>query len=216
MNTGPRIVTLTPQHFAAAAKLQRDCYPTLDPAELMGVAQFDSQHKVFPEGQFIALAHDGQTAIGMASGFFCDFDFNAPHHTFRGFCDHLYFRNHNPRGAWYYGADICVHPNYRGQGVGRLLYQARQDLVIRHGKRGIVAGGLIPGFADHKHRMTAAQYVDAVARGELHDPTLSFQLRNGFVVHGVIEDYLEDAASDGWASLIAWEPPENEADTQRV
>ncbi|MEM7681498.1 MAG: GNAT family N-acetyltransferase [Planctomycetota bacterium] len=201
------MATLQPERFADLAALQRASYPTLDPAELMGVAHFASQHRVFPEGQFVALDRDGQTAIGMASGFFCDFDFAHPNHTFRGFCDHLYFRNHDPQGDWYYGADICVHPDYRGQGVGRLLYAARQDLVIQQGKRGIVAGGLLPGFANHKHRMSAQQYVEAVAREELHDPTLSFQLRNGFRVRGVIQNYLDDAASDGWASLIVWEAP---------
>jgi GNAT superfamily N-acetyltransferase len=199
---------LTPEHFQAAARLQVACYPTLGRDELMRVEHFAVQHRVFPQGQLVALETEPpgpSRAVGMASGFFCDFDFDHPNHRFRDACDDLYFRNHQPDGAWYYGADICVHPDRRGRGVGRLLYQARQDLVRRHGRRGIVAGGLIPGYAGHKHAMSAAAYVDAVVRGDLTDPTLTFQLRNGFTVRGLIENYLDDAASDHWATLLVWE-----------
>ncbi|MEO0586145.1 MAG: GNAT family N-acetyltransferase [Planctomycetota bacterium] len=198
-----QLTTIEPRYFEALAQLQRDCYPTLAPIELMGVDHLASQHAVFPGGQFVALV-DGDV-VGMASGFFCRFDLDHPTHTFREFCDNLYFRTHDPDGPWYYGADISVHPDCRGMGIGRLLYQARQDLVRDHGKRGIVAGGLIPGYADHKHALTPAEYVDRVVAGTLTDPTLTFQLRNGFRVRGLIPDYLEDEASDHWATLITWE-----------
>jgi GNAT superfamily N-acetyltransferase len=203
-----RIQTLTPEWFASAEQLQRDCYPTLDPRELMRAEHFRVQHRVFAAGQFIAVQRPHGAvprAVGMGSGFYCDFDFNHPGHRFRDFCDQLYFRNHNPAGDWYYGADICVHPDHRGKGIGRLLYQARQDRVHRDGKRGIVAGGLIPGFADHKATMSVRDYVEAVVQGRLTDPTLSFQLRHGFEVRGLIKNYLDDAASDNWATLIVWE-----------
>jgi hypothetical protein len=41
--------------------------------------------------------------------------------------------------------------------------------------------------------------------GQLHDPTLTFQLSHGFEVRGLLENYLEDEADDGWATLIVWE-----------
>ena len=64
---------------------------------------------------------------------------------------------------------------------------------------------MLPGYADHKNDLTIHDYVKKVVAGELTDPTLSFQLRNGFVVRGLLENYLDDAASDGWATLIVWE-----------
>ena len=197
------ITTLRPEFFAPLAQLQRDCYPTLDPIELMTEEHFEVQHSVFAEGQFVALL-DGRV-VGMGSGFFCKFDFEDRGHTFREFCDQLYFRNHDPDGPWYYGADISVHPICRGHGIGRLLYEARKKLVSEHHKRGIVAGGLIPGYAEHKQTLTPQQYVDRVVAGELFDSTLSFQLRNGFEVRGLLQGYLEDEASDNWATLIVWE-----------
>jgi predicted N-acetyltransferase YhbS len=198
--------TIRPEDFAPLEQLQRDCYPTLDTKELMRVEHFQSQYKVFPEGQFVAL--DGGRIVGQGSGFFTDFDLNNPRHTFLEVCAGLYFTNHDPDGDYYYGADISVHPDARGKGIGRLLYRARQDLAVRSNRKGIVAGGLIPGYAKHKYALTPQQYVDKVVAGKLFDGTLSFQLKNGFVVRGLIRDYLEDAASDNWATLIQWVNPD--------
>ena len=75
----------------------------------------------------------------------------------------------------------------------------------RLNRRGIVAGGLIPGFAAHKGSLSPQDYVEGVVAGELYDSTLSFQLRRGFEVRGLLEDYIEDDASDNWATLIVWE-----------
>ncbi len=199
------IRTMRPGDFIGLEQLQRVCYPTLDRKELMRVEHFKGQYKVFPEGQFVAM--DGNRIVGQGSGFFTDFDLGNPKHTFLEICAGLYFTNHDPDGDYYYGADISVHPDSRGRGIGRLLYGARQDLAIRHNRKGIVGGGLIPGYAEHKQTLTAEQYVDKVVAGELFDGTLSFQIKNGFVVRGLIQDYLDDAASDNWATLIQWVNP---------
>ncbi len=78
----------------------------------------------------------------------------------------------------------------------------------RHNKRGIIAGGHIPDFAKHKHEMSAAEYVEKVAAGELYDATLTFQLENGFRVRGVLENYIHDEATDSWSALIVWDNPD--------
>lgn len=196
------VTTILPEHCAALAALQVTCYPTLGPDELMREEHFAKQCEIFPDGQFVAL--DGRRIVGQGSGFFTDFDFDHPDHTFREICAGFFFTHHDPAGAYYYGADISVHPAYRGHGIGRLLYGARKDLVRRHGKRGIVAGGLIPGYAAHKARLTPHEYVERVVAGDLSDPTLSFQLRNGFRVRGLLRGYIEDSASADWATLIEW------------
>lgn len=200
------VTTLAPAHFAGLAQLQLDCYPTLGAQELMRVEHFASQYAVFAEGQIVVL--DGERVIGQGSGFFTDFDFDDYHHTFGEFCDYFYFRTHDPDGAYYYGADISVHPDYRGRGIGKLIYQERKALVRRYGKRGIVAGGLLPGFARYKHSLSAREYVDKVVADELSDPTLTFQLKEGFVVRAVLQNYIEDSAADNWATLILWSNPD--------
>lgn len=200
------ITTIQPAYFAQLEQLQYTCYPTLATHELMQVAHFASQYRIFPEGQIVVLA--GERVIGQGSGFFIDFDFAQPSHRFKEICDNFFFTRHDPKGAYYYGADISVHPAYRGQGIGKQIYAARQAVVRRFKRRGIVAGGLIPGYAAYKGRLSVPEYVERVVAGDLQDPTLSFQLRNGFRVRGLLENYIEDSASDNWSTLIEWVNPD--------
>lgn len=200
-----QITTLAPAYFAPLEVLQQQCYATLAPHELMTITHFASQYEVFAEGQIVALV--GDQVVGQGSGFFIDFDFAHPNHTFHEIAGGFHFTNHNPNGAYYYGADISVHPDFRRQGIGRRIYTARQDIVRHYNRRGIVAGGLLPGYAKHKGTLTVHKYVDRVVAGELYDPTLSFQLRNGFQVRGMLENYIDDEASDNWSTLIEWVNP---------
>lgn len=204
------LVTLEPKHAQALEKLQIACFPTLAAHELMREEHFLSHCHIFPEGSFVAL--DGSNVVGLGSGFLTDFDFEHTHHTFKDIIAGGYYTNHDPAGAWYYGADISVHPEYRGRGLGKLLYEARKDLVRRSNRRGIVAGGVLPGYAEHKGQLTVREYVDKVVTGKLFDATLSFQLKNGFSVVDLLENYLEDEASDNWATLIVWENPDYRPD----
>ena len=200
-----RLETIKPEHAAALERLQLECFPTLARHELMTEEHFLSHCRIFPEGDFVAL--EGEEVVGLGSGFLTDFDFDDPNHTFQEVIAGGYYTNHDPNGDWYYGGDISVHPDHRGRGIGKLLYKARKDLVKERGLRGIVAGGVLPGYAAHKGTLSVPEYVDKVVAGELTDPTLSFQLKNGFEVRGLLEGYLEDEASDDWATLIVWENP---------
>jgi GNAT superfamily N-acetyltransferase len=201
-----QIVNIRPEHVEGLAQLQRDCFPTLGEQELMKEEHFLSHCRIFPEGDFVVLLEE--RIIGLGSGFFIDFDLDHPGHTFLEIIDGGYYTLHDPDGLYYYAGDISVHPEFRGQGIGRRLYEARKDLVRRYHKKGIVGGGLLPGYVHHKGKLSVTEYVDAVVRGELVDPTLTFQLRNGFKVMGMIENYIEDSASDNWATLILWENEE--------
>ncbi|MDE2777853.1 MAG: GNAT family N-acetyltransferase [Chloroflexota bacterium] len=200
-----RIETMKPRFARSLEQLQRDCFPTLGAGELMREEHFLNHCRLFPEGNFVALHRD--RVIGLGSGFLIDFDFEHAQHRFQEIIDGGFYRNHDPEGDWYYGGDISVHPDFRRRGVGSLLYEARKGIVKKLNRRGIVAGGLIPGFAAYKETMSPDDYVERVASGALHDNTLSFQLGHGFEVRGLLEDYIDDEASDNWATLIVWENP---------
>jgi predicted N-acetyltransferase YhbS len=201
-----RYDTLRPEHAAACADLELRAFPTADPAELLSEADILAYADVFPEGFFVAL--DGDRVVGQGAGILVDFDFGNPEHTADGITGEHHCGNHDPDGDWYYGTDIAVDPDHRRRGIGGELYRLRKQLVVDLGRRGIIAGGYLAGFGDHKHEMTAAEYCDRVAAGELYDRTLTFQLENGFVLRGVLEGYLTDEQNDGWAALIVWENPE--------
>ena len=206
MTSDIRIDTIRPRYAPALEQLQRDCFPTLGADELMREEHFVNHCRLFPAGNFVAL--QGERVIGLGSGFLIDFDFAQAQHNFQEIIDGGFYSKHDPDGDWYYGGDISVHPGFRRRGVGSLLYQARMDVVKRLNRRGIVAGGLIPGYAEHKTSLSPQAYVDQVVAGELYDSTLSFQLKRGFAVRGLLRDYIEDDASDNWATLIVWDNPE--------
>ena len=42
----------------------------------------------------------------------------------------------------------------------------------------------------------------------MYDPTLTFQMEQGFELIGALEDYLTDDATDGWSALIVWHNPD--------
>ena len=201
-----RVVNLTPSLAAQCAALELAAFPSADPAELISEEDMLAYAEVFPEGFFVIL--DGDQVVGQGAGIFLDFDFDHPQHTILGITGENQCRNHDPDGDWYYGTDIVVHPDHRRRGIGRRLYELRKDLVRRHDKKGIIAGGYLANFKNHKDEMTAADYVAAVVAGDLYDSTITFQLGNGFEVRGVLENYLEDEENDGWAALIVWENEE--------
>lgn len=201
--------TLKPEHAAYLARLQKIAFPSVHPDELFTEAHFRRHAELFPEGTVVAL--DGDRVVASGSGIFIDFDFTNPdhlQHTLDDFIGGSYYGNHDPDGEWYYGTDVMVHPDYQRRGIGRSLYNLRKQVVRDHNKRGMVAGGVLPGYVDVQEHMSVEDYVAEVVAGKRTDPTLSFQLAQGFEVRGVLYSYFEQPESAGNASLIVWENPD--------
>lgn len=172
--------------------------------------QLASHLEVFPEGQFVVWNPDGGTIVGMASSLIVrwdDYDFHAG---WREWTDHGLFTNHDPEsGQTLYGAEVMVDPAMQRRGLGKMLYVVRRELVVRLGLRRIRAGARLRGYHRHAKRLTPEEYVRAVVHGELKDPTLSFQIREGFDVVAVVHSYLgNDPDSLGYAAVIEWLNPE--------
>ena len=201
-----RYQNLSEEWAPACRKLELSVFEHANPDDLIGEDDFRAYARTFPQGFFLCL--DGDQLVGQAGGIFLDFDFDNPQHTIVEITGEHQCGNHDPDGDWYYGTDIAVSPDYRRRGIGGKFYELRKGLAQRHNKRGIIAGGHMPDFVNHKADMSAAEYVDRVARGELYDATLTFQLQNGFTIRGVLENYIEDEATDGWSALIVWENPD--------
>ncbi|HEX6292565.1 MAG TPA: GNAT family N-acetyltransferase [Herpetosiphonaceae bacterium] len=199
------IAPTRPEHAAALEALQQAVYPTLDPAHWLRREHIESHLRIFPAGQFVAL--DGDRPVGMTATLRVAYDFAQPDHTFDEIIAGGFFTTHDPQGPWLYGADISVLPEYRGQGIARRLYAARHGLVQRLNLRGQIIGGMLPGFRHYRDRMAVDAYVARVVAGEIFDPTLSVQLRNGFEVRGILRGYLHDAALGDDAALLVWPNP---------
>ena len=202
MREGLRYCHIEPGWADALEALELRAFPNVDPYDLYSADELKDLAEVFPEGNFVAL--DGAEPIAMGLGIRVDFDFDRPQHRLKDLMALGGRAGHSPDGEWYYGTDISVDPRYRRRGIGSRLYNLRKGVCRDLGLRGIIAGGVIPGYADHKETMSAPTYVDKVSAGELYDPTLSFQIKNGFEVQGVLKNYMTDPTVDNWASLIVW------------
>jgi predicted N-acetyltransferase YhbS len=199
-----------PEDFPGIIALTRRVYPETPP---WTVDQLASHHAIFPAGQFVALDAGG-VVVGMAASLIVlwdDYEFDTD---WRDFTAHGMFTNHDPaRGRTLYAAEVMVDPELQGKGIGRQLYAARRELVTRLGLRRIRAGARLRGYHRYASDMSPREYVTRVERGELSDPTLSFQLGRGFRVLAVVSGYLRhDPESLGYAAVIEWlnpEAPEN-------
>lgn len=170
-------------------------------------AQLASHLEVFPEGQLVAEL-DGRM-VGMAASLIVLWDDYSMDTSWRAFTADGTFRNHDPdRGRTLYGAEVMVAPELQGQGIGKQLYRERCKLVERRGLLRIRAGARLAGYHRHAETMTPERYTRGVVSGELADPTLSFQLSQGFEVIGVAPNYLHhDPESLGHAAVIEWLNP---------
>jgi GNAT superfamily N-acetyltransferase len=201
------VVNTRPEHAEALGALQKLAFPNL--VELMTPAHFRRHMELFPDGQFVALdTASGDKVVGSTSTFRTNFDFAHPQHKFFELIDNGWLTNHNPNGVWLYGADMMVHPDYRGRGIAKQLYAARLALVKRANLRGQIAGGMVPGYYRYADQMPVDTYIKKVVAGELTDPTLSMQLKMGFRYIETLYDHLTDESSGNAAALIVWDNPD--------
>ncbi len=208
-SSGLNYVHLAAPMADAMEELERMCFPTANVEGLYDANEYRNVAREFPEGSVVGFDSDDRTVPAAAGlGVRTTFDFDNPQHNLKTFFDAAPTEcGDDPAGDWYYGTDIVVRPSHRRRGIGKEIYDLRKAACEKLNLRGIVAGGVIPGFADHKDAMTADQYVEEVTAGRLYDPTLTFQLANGFEAPCALSDYLADPAVDNWASLIVWHNP---------
>ncbi|MEY4050515.1 MAG: hypothetical protein RL262_1349, partial [Bacteroidota bacterium] len=72
--------------------------------------------------------------------------------------DDLWLGTHDPKADWIYGLDVSVHPDYQGKGIGREIYNARQEVAKTLGCKGQMTAGMPIGFDKVKEQMTIAEY----------------------------------------------------------
>lgn len=171
--------------------------------------QLASHHRVFPEGQLVAVDAGGKV-LGMAASLIIHWDDYVFDDNWRDFTDAGFFTNHDPlHGRTLYGAEVMADPLHQRSGIGSKLYEARRELAVRLGLRRIRAAARLRGYHRYASTLSAAEYVERVVRGEIKDPTLSFQLKHGFHALGVVAGYLRhDQESLGYAAVIEWQNPE--------
>ena len=161
----------------------------------------------FPVGQFVAVVD--KQVVGYCATFQVTEAVGLKRHTWVEITGNGYASRHNPQGGWLYGMEVCVDPEYRGYRIGQRLYNERKRLCERLGLKGIVFAGRLPTLRRRLEKGGSVEdYVEQVVEKKLKDSVLSFQLRNGFEVIGIIPHYMaSDRESLGYAVHLVWHNP---------
>ncbi len=182
--------------------------PLLDDKRLLHM-----QREAFPDGQFL-IEYQG-TVIAYCSSLIVSLDDQSPY-KFNEITGASTFSTHDYGGETLYGAEIAVHPDYRGQGLTALLYEKRKELMKRYNLRRMVAYGRLTGYRKHAGRMDAKEYVKKVIDGTLSDPALNTHLKAGYTVKRVLLDFMSDESSLNYATFLEMINPDYDADRRQI
>lgn len=178
-----------------------------NPSIAFKAKHYESHVDIFPDGQ-VCIEYEG-SIVGSCSSIIVNFDEYGENHSFDDISDDGFIRNHNPNGENLYGLDVVVHPDYRGMKLGGMLYEARREICRKYNLKSILFGGRMPNYYEYTDKLTPVEYADKVIKEGLYDPVLTFQLKNGFELRGIMKDYLkEDKASLKFATLMEWHNPD--------
>jgi len=181
-------------------ELQKIVFPTLADDELIRAVHYLRHLEVFPEGQFVIT--DKDKVIGMTTTMRTNFDFENHHHTFKETIAGGWLSNHDPNGDWLYGLDMGVLPAYRGQGLGRALYRARHAVARALGLKGQLTVGMMSGYGAVSGEISGEQYYEELRQGLRKDPTLTPQMKIGFVPVALMPEHLNDPVCGNYGVLI--------------
>lgn len=193
-----------PEDFEQINGIVQKCYLDVAPYPIDAL---QAQLNHFPQGQFVILQNE--KVVGFCVTMIISGSEALKPHTWKEISGSGYASRHDPAGDYLYGIDICVDPEARGLKIGTRLYNERKKLCQSLGLKGIIFGARIPGFSKkRKNYATPEAYLEAVKSKMIKDPTVSFQMRNGFEPMGVLKEYLpSDHESHGYAVLMKWENP---------
>ncbi|MCA9705534.1 MAG: GNAT family N-acetyltransferase [Myxococcales bacterium] len=209
-----RVRRWKPEDIPRIVECQRAAYSDYPDSGMYDARIYEMQLAAFPEGQVLVEA--GGEIVGYATSIIVQLD-DAPHlYEYDELTGAGTFSTHAPAGDTLYGADIAVHPAWRGQGVAQRLYVARKALMKRYNLRRMVAYGRLPGYGAHAGELTAQEYVAAVAEGRLKDSALSAHLKAGYRVLSVGMNIMRDEPSLDYATLLELENPDYDPHKRRI
>jgi hypothetical protein len=182
-------------------EVQRICFPTLAPNELLTRDHYANHIRIFPEGQLVIVDQD--KVIASSSSFrtqFTNLDLS-----FMEATDYLWITKvHRSDGDWLYKFDMGILPAYRGLKLSKALYHTHQEWVKAEGMKGQITVGMPSGYHRYKERYSINEYCEKLKNNELTDPTITPQRNAGFQWVRPIFNYLEDPNAGNCGILMVW------------
>ena len=187
--------------------LQKKSFPDVAAGVITAPSFLENHIHIFPEGQFCAEINE--RIVASACSLIISLKPEYAEHTWYDIVGDQKLTSHNPKGDSLYADDISTLPDFRCLGIATMLYNMRKDLAIKLNLRRIIGGGRLLQFHKYADKMSALEYSQKVIKGELKDPVLSFQLKNGFRFIKILPNYIQDTCSLNYASFIEWLNPKH-------
>jgi GNAT superfamily N-acetyltransferase len=189
--------------------IQRKSYPEVAAGQLYIPFFLENHISLFREGQF-CVELDGEI-IASATCLMVSLEPEYAEHTWHDIILEygIPHSKSSAGGDSLYVDDIVTHPDFRRLGIGTLLFNARKQVASKYNLRRIIGGGRIPNYGEYANKISAQAYVEKVKSGQIYDPVLTFQIRNGFKVIKVLSNYLYDPSSLNYATFIEWINPKH-------
>ena len=202
------------EHAEQLEQLQIACYPTLADSQRLKARHYLKHIELFPEGQFVVV--DGIKVVGMTTSIIVSDESLDGEHTFDDFYAEGWLTPHDPNGTWLYGIDVGTAKDYRGRGVARAMYVARHETVSEFGLKGQCTVGMLSGYGAVAANMRAEEYYRRLEAGEIKDPTISAQIKIGFILSGLIPNYLDDPVCAGYGARLVLPADKSIADSAEL
>lgn len=191
----------TPLDTMQMEQIQRICFPTLAPNEILTQDHYTNHQRIFPAGQLVIVDRD--KVIASSSTF--KTSWGIQEYNFMEATDHLWITNaHQPDGGWLYQFDIAVLPEYRRLKLSTELYRTQQELVNSWGMKGQITVGMTIGYANYRDQFSIEEYCELLKNNRLTDPTITPQLKAGFQWIKPIYNYVDDPTAGNCSVLMAW------------
>lgn len=187
--------------------IQRKAYPEVASGHLYVPLFLENHISLFHEGQFcVELNGD---IVASATSLMVLLEPEYAEHTWQDIISEYGSPSSKPatKGDSLYADDIVTHPYFRHLGIGTMLFNARKQVATECNLRRIIGGGRMPNYSKHADNMSAREYADKVKDGQIYDPVLTFQIKNGFKVIKILSNYLYDPSSLNYATFIEWINP---------
>lgn len=203
---GLRVRHTAVRDFPRIGEICRACYPAAKPWSPGTLMQ---QLEIFARGQLVVVDAGTDRVVGSASSLVVHWSDYGTDHTWSEITGNGTFRTHDSTGTTLYGADVIVDPAAQGRGVGKLLYAARRQVAADLNLSRIRALARLQGYHLVAGTLTPAEYAAGIADFRWTDPTVSFQMKQGFHLLKVASGYMsDDDRSQGHAVVIEWLNPE--------
>jgi GNAT superfamily N-acetyltransferase len=187
--------------------IQRESYPEVSTGQLYIPLFLENHISLFREGQF-CVELDGEV-VASATSLIVSLQPEYAEHTWYD----IFLEHGNPdskpavEGDSLYADDLVTHPDFRHLGIGTMLFNARKQVASKYNLKRIIGGGRIPNYRKYADKISIQEYIEKVKEGQIYDPVLTFQIRNGFKVVKVLSNYLYDPSSLNYATFIEWINP---------